>query len=78
MLLTHLLGTSELNHLCDDIAKELGNTRTPLQNKGKWQDRIDRREETWEKIRSVIFEHVISKEGYPEVSVSEYHKASNF
>ena len=52
--------------------------RTPLQNKGKWQDRIDRREETWEKIRSVIFEHVISKEGYPEVSVSEYHKASNF
>lgn len=48
MLLTYLLGTSELNHLCDDIAKELGNMRTPLQNKGKWQDRIDRREETWE------------------------------
>ena len=73
MMLTHFIGTSELNDLCNDIATELESMRNPLQNKRKWQDRMDRREEAWERIEPTIFEDVISKEGYPESNVSESH-----
>ena len=63
-----------MHHLCEEIAADLdfmrGNARASLQSKEKWQDRIDRREESWERMRPMIFEDIISKEGYPQANVS--------
>ena len=38
-----------------------------------WQNRIERREESWEGVRHKIFEGMVSKEGYPQINVSINH-----
>lgn len=57
--------------MCSQIEAELGtsrSTRTSGSIRTNWQERIIRREESWEEIRPLIFEEMISKEGYPQVN----------
>jgi len=59
--------------LCNQIEAELGTVRSArafTSSRTNWQDGIVRREESWEEIRPHIFEEMISKEGYPQVTVS--------
>lgn len=69
----YFIATSRLNQLCNQIEAELGtaqSTRTSANIRTDWQERIVRREESWEEIRPLLFKEMISKEGYPPVTVS--------
>jgi len=44
--------------------------RASASSRINWQDWIVRREESWEEIKPHIFEEMISKERYPQVTLS--------
>ena len=62
--------TETLNQLCDQISEELDAVSRPRARPSTWHRRMEKREESWEGIRNVIFECVLANEDLPESNVS--------
>lgn len=69
----HLAGDMDsLNVLCHDVSEALRSEKTllrTLQGSSDWHQRMDRREESWEGSRELIFETVIKNQALMEANV---------
>lgn len=61
--------TEVLNQLCDQISEELDAEPRPQVRPSTWHSRMEKREESWEGTRNVIFEHVLANEDLPDSNV---------
>ena len=64
--------SSQLDRLCNRIEADIDVMRASRHATSVttgWDDRIVRREESWEETRPKIFKEAISKEGYPASEV---------
>lgn len=77
--LIYFSDTAALNRLCEEIHTELEAMRGGIRitssqsQRNDWQNRIERREESWEEVRDRLFECMVNKEGYPQINVSINH-----